>query len=374
MIHRVSLHATYRCSWAITVGELMRKGIFVLADIGGYTAFLTDVGITHAKEITAHLLNGMFEVDSDTWRLGDVEGDCLFVYSDSGVSSEDVFSYLRRLYERFRESLEDVISGSTCRCGACDRSGDLTLKFVVHGGEFDVEKIAGQQQLIGPDIVVAHRLLKNSVPIREYALVTAPLAEIAEGSGFSVAKGRDDYDDIGVVDYVYVNFEEVREAFYKSQEIFLTEADADVAVSIEIDAPPDFVWSCINDPDLAPQLFPTLVKFEKLSGYEKEAGSVHTCLHGDNVMMVHYRVAYDEGSRRITDKLSNVLAVERMLQTVEVEPCGTGSKLNLYYSIRPGVPIEDEEMRSGILKIIRQHSEGDAKGVKTHCEAEYPHT
>ena len=175
----------------------MRTGIFVLADIGGYTAFLTDVGITHAKEIVAHLLNGMFEVDSDTWKLGDVEGDCLFVYSDSEVSSDDAFSYLRRMYERFRESLEEVISGSTCRCGACDRSGDLTLKFVVHGGEFDVETIAGQQQLIGPDIVVAHRLLKNSVPIREYALVTAPLAEIAEGSGFSVAKGRDDYDDIG---------------------------------------------------------------------------------------------------------------------------------------------------------------------------------
>lgn len=28
------------------------EGTFVLADIGGYTTFLTEVGIEHAKEIT----------------------------------------------------------------------------------------------------------------------------------------------------------------------------------------------------------------------------------------------------------------------------------------------------------------------------------
>jgi hypothetical protein len=37
--------------------KLMPNGTFVLADIGGYTTFLTDVGIEHAKEITSHLFN-----------------------------------------------------------------------------------------------------------------------------------------------------------------------------------------------------------------------------------------------------------------------------------------------------------------------------
>ena len=35
----------------------MTNGTFVLADIGGYTHFLSDVGIEHAKEITSHLFN-----------------------------------------------------------------------------------------------------------------------------------------------------------------------------------------------------------------------------------------------------------------------------------------------------------------------------
>jgi len=37
----------------------MTNGTFLLADIGGYTTFLSEVGIEHAKEITSHLLNGI---------------------------------------------------------------------------------------------------------------------------------------------------------------------------------------------------------------------------------------------------------------------------------------------------------------------------
>ena len=182
----------------------MANGTFVLADIGGYTAFLSEVGIEHAKEITSHLFNGMVEANRRRWKVGNVEGDCLFLYTDSPETPEESFAGLRDLYESFRGSIAEIASGSTCRCGACDRSGDLTLKFVVHNGEFDTQEIAGRQELIGPDVIVAHRLLKNSVPLREYALVTTPLAEVARASGLPAAAGRDDYEHIGAVEYLYL--------------------------------------------------------------------------------------------------------------------------------------------------------------------------
>jgi Protein of unknown function (DUF2652)/Polyketide cyclase / dehydrase and lipid transport len=348
----------------------MPNGTFVLADIGGYTTFLTRVGIEHAKEITSHLFNGMFKVDQDAWKVGNVEGDCLFLYSDSRESAEDVFSYLRRLYEKFRESIEEIAAGSTCRCGACDRCGDLTLKFVVHGGEFDTQEIAGRQELIGSDIVVAHRLLKNSVPMREYALVTTPLADVATASGLGITPGRDEYRDIGAVDYVYVDFQGVREAYEKSREIYLTEDEADVAVSIEIEASPDVVWSIMMDADKAPQWCPTLIKFETLSGTAEQVGSIHTCLHGDAGMMVHFRVAYDGSGRRFTDRLSNVPVVERMLQTGEARPSAAGTKFTIYYSIKPGVPMTDEQATSLVLDAVRERAENDLRGLKALCEAE----
>jgi len=191
------------------------EGTFVLADIGGYTTFLSEVGIEHAKEITSHLFNGMVKLNQRRWKVGNVVGDCLFLYTDSRESPDDFFAHLRGLYEHFRTSIAEIASGSTCRCGACDRSGDLALKFVVHTGEFDTQQIAGRQELIGPEIVVAHRLLKNSVPLREYALLTTPLADVAQASGLPVSPGRDEYQDIGAVEYVYLDLQPVREAFDK---------------------------------------------------------------------------------------------------------------------------------------------------------------
>jgi hypothetical protein len=107
---------------------------------------------------------------------------------------------------------------------------------------------------------------------KEITLVTTPLAGgMAEASGLDATPGRDEYGDVGAVDYVYMDFRGVREA-YKSREIYLTEDDADVAVSI--------------------------------SGTVEQVGSVHTCLHGDAGKMVHFRVAYDGKGRRFTGTAS----------------------------------------------------------------------
>jgi hypothetical protein len=188
----------------------MARGTFVLADIGGYSSFLQDVGIEHAKEITSHLFNGLYAVAPETWKVGNVEGDCLFLYSDAAMSAQGVYEYLNDLYEKFRDSIADVAAGSTCRCGACDRSGDLTIKFVAHEGEFDVQEIVGRRELIGPDVVLAHRLLKNSVPVPEYAIVTTPLSAVADVSGLEPRSGRDEYGDLGAVEYRYLDLQPVR--------------------------------------------------------------------------------------------------------------------------------------------------------------------
>lgn len=348
----------------------MLTGTFILADIGGYTTFLTDVGIEHAKEITSHLFNGMFKVDQDAWKLGNVEGDCLFLYSDSERSPQDVFSYLRRLYEKFRESIEEVASGSTCRCGACDRSGGLTLKFVVHSGAFDTQQIAGRQELIGRDIVVAHRLLKNSIAIPEYALLTTPLADVAEASGLTATPGRDEFGDIGAVDYVYIDFQTVREAYEKNRSVYLTEQDSDVFVSVEVKAQPDLVWSILMDPSKGSQWCRTLIDFDTLSGEQDEVGSVHTCLHGDIGALVHFRIAFDAEGRRLSDRLSNVPVVDRMLQTFEVKPSAAGTKITIYYALSPRAPVADEKLRALFVDAVRKRAEDDCSGLKTLSEAE----
>ena len=88
------------------------EGTFVLADIGGYTTFLTVVGLEHAKEITSHLLNGLLKVNKGRWKVGNVEGDCLFFYCEGKEKPEPLFEHLRTLYGKFRGSVTDIAARS----------------------------------------------------------------------------------------------------------------------------------------------------------------------------------------------------------------------------------------------------------------------
>jgi len=286
------------------------------------------------------------------------------------VSPDDTFRQVRKLYENFRESVAEIASGSTCRCGACDRSGDLALKFVVHRGEFDTHQVAGRTELIGSDVVVAHRLLKNSVPVREYAILTTPLADVAPASGLPATPARDDYGDIGAVDYLYVDMQPVREAFEKSREVYLTEETADVCVVIDIEAPPELVWSVFRDGDKARLWAPTLVEAEALSGEWSKVGSVHTCLHGGGIKMIHLIVANDDEGRRQTHRLWNVPFVNEAYIGFELKPCSLGTKALHYFSLKPGMPIAGHFSKSRYLRASRKHAEDDLRGLKAVCEAE----
>lgn len=86
--------------------------------------------------------------------------------------------------------------------------------------------------------------------------------------------------------------------------------------------------------------------------------------------MVHFRVAYDAGGRRVSDRLSHVPVVGQMLQTIEAKPSATGTKFTIYYSVKPGVPLADENARPLFLDSVRQRTEGDVRGMKALCEAE----
>ena len=42
----------------------------------------------------------------------------------------------------------------------------LDLKFCAHLGSFVEHDVAGSRELVGSDVILAHRLLKNTVPRR----------------------------------------------------------------------------------------------------------------------------------------------------------------------------------------------------------------
>lgn len=167
------------------------SGPLVLADISGYTGFLGAVTEAHADDAFADgnvpqaysfissLLDTIIARITPPFTLAKIEGDAVFAYATSlegFPQGPAVLDCLRSCYAAFRQNLESARDVWTCRCGVCARVDTLDLKFVLHAGPYVIHPVAGGTELVGSEIVLAHRLLKNQVSevlgARPYALFT----------------------------------------------------------------------------------------------------------------------------------------------------------------------------------------------------------
>jgi hypothetical protein len=349
------------------------QGTFVLADIGGYTSFLTDVGIEHAKEITTYLFNSLLKCNHGRWQVANVEGDCIFFYRAGREDPKALLDHVEKLYQDFLRGTIEIARRSSCPCGACTRTNDLRLKFIVHAGEFDTQKIGGRAELIGPDVVLAHRLLKNSVPHAEYILSTRGYSSFEGVTDLPRVEGSDSYDDVGSVDYVCVDLEPLRSRFQKSLEFYLDETTAQFAVRRQIDAPPDVVWETMMDPAERPEWTQggsTVTNFEFVQGSRGHPGEVYRCLHNDGTTAVHYTVCVDPYRRRTTERLWGSRLVKDVYMTLEARALPDGRTLaGLYLTSSPAIPVVSQLLAPLIGRSVIRNMHRDQAALKAFCEA-----
>jgi hypothetical protein len=74
-----------------------------------------------------------------------------------------------------------MAEATPCGCAICRNLGELKLKVIVHVGRAVFHEIAGRPQISGADVILAHRLLKNSLPNREYLLLSEPAFRLGPG-------------------------------------------------------------------------------------------------------------------------------------------------------------------------------------------------
>jgi hypothetical protein len=131
----------------------------------------------HAKQIVVRLLKTVIFASKPPLKLAEVEGDAVFFYAPSSPdnlkkTSEQVKSQVLKFFQRFNEEIEILKQMNLCSCDACAQVGKLQLKQVIHQGDVSIEKIERFEKLFGLDVIIVHRMLKNSVPSHEYVMMT----------------------------------------------------------------------------------------------------------------------------------------------------------------------------------------------------------
>lgn len=184
--------------------------LLLLADISGYTRFMLSsrMALAHGQGIITALLKAIIRRAEVPIEVHKFEGDAVFLAAEPGEgrdwreTGEWVGRKLYQFVEAFDETLADLARSNACRCGACDNIQKLTLKVIAHKGKALRYRIGRFEELSGVDVIVLHRLLKNSVPGNRYILLTeAAFDFLNPGESFVAAAER--YDDIGVIPVRY---------------------------------------------------------------------------------------------------------------------------------------------------------------------------
>jgi hypothetical protein len=180
----------------------------VLADISGYTRFLKlrTLSLLHAEEIISSLLEAVVAEAEYPLQLSKFEGDAVFLYAvaepDAHLAALDVYRQIHKFFDAFHQTQQELIrtTDGGCLCDACRHIGDLRLKAVVHSGEALFKRIRNHEELAGEDVILVHRLLKNSIGAREYIALTDSFYQLHGGlSNEPFERHVEQYDDLGTV-------------------------------------------------------------------------------------------------------------------------------------------------------------------------------
>jgi Protein of unknown function (DUF2652) len=185
----------------------IRRAVLLIADIGGYTRYMNwnRLHLTHAQLTVAKLLEAVIDAGKGL-KLAKLEGDAAFFWAPDGNAKVLVCERLSTMRQAFLVRRERLKKDIACQCASCSQLDSLTLKFVAHEGEVAEQRVKRHVELAGVDVILVHRMLKNTVPVLEYVLMTDPVAHTLDESVRQRSTPlMHDFDGIGETSTHYID-------------------------------------------------------------------------------------------------------------------------------------------------------------------------
>lgn len=265
---------------------------FAIADISGYTGYLAGVELDHAQDIIADLIDTVVRALRPPFRLAKLEGDAAFVYAIAGkIDGSLLQDTIEATYFAFRRRLRNIRQSSICECNACRQMPRLDLKFVVHHGEVAKQRMAGHDELVGRDVILVHRLLKNAVDEtlggHAYALYSDACLRAMDIDP-AVQGLREHHEAIDIIGNVRCWVRDLHEAWEKENErqrLEIPAAEAAAVYNFDIAAPRPVVWEHMTAPGHRPKWQGSDYVIEKHVKGRRGVGTQNHCMHGKDAIV-----------------------------------------------------------------------------------------
>ena len=192
-------------------------------------------------------------------------------------------------------------------------------KFVAHHGSFVQHEVAGSTELVGPDVIVVHRMLKNSVQQRlgmsAYALLSDACVASLQCERTGMTEHSERYGDIGELRGLVLDLREAQES---QPAVRLADGDAEIVLSAEVPASAASAWAALTDANeqLRWRVGVTRIDVDGEPGVGAETHCVHGKTTFTQVIVDWRRSRYYSFTERTP--------IGMCLWTVELENLGAG--------------------------------------------------
>lgn len=335
-----------------------QSGTLLIADITGYTLFLSESELEHAQEILSTLLNLLIDQTRPPLVISRTAGDAVISYAIGApaIQGQTFVELLEDTYVAFRRSIELMVLNNTCRCAACANVSALDLKFFVHYGTFGVQTLGGHDELVGSDVNLLHRLLKNHIvettDIRAYTAYTAAavdalgLGEIAA----TMTPHAERYDHLGEVALFIQDMTVVWGARRDSAGVDIPPGQVLVSVEREIPLPPHLLWDALSKPEYrAPLLGAVSQTIGHRSHGRIAPGTEIHCDHGNRV--TRQRILTWRPFEMMLSEDTTPVPGATCLVRLRLTPTAMGTNLEMAISRGRGNPLN-----RGLMNIVARRT------------------
>lgn len=188
---------------------------FCIPDITGFTKFITSTDNGEfANRVISNVLNKVASANILEMHIAEIEGDAIFFYKTGRLPAvKKVAKQCQLIYEAFNDSIASFAETDPELFAKHLSKNQLGIKIVVHHGHISLTEINGHIKLMGEDVILAHKLLKNSIKEPCYILLTNQYLEKLKDKKIvktwfhweSLKKGKDKYEHFGVTNYSYIS-------------------------------------------------------------------------------------------------------------------------------------------------------------------------
>ena len=355
-------------------------GLLLIPDISGYTEFLNTVEIDHGAHVVADLIEAVIDNNRMSLTLSEVEGDaCFFYLPGQSPPFDTLMEQATEWFKAFHNRLNLIKRDVYCNCGACNFIGNLTLKVVGHYGEFILHKFMSSHQLIGREVVLAHRLLKNSISFKEYFLLSRKLFE-ATGAPPEREKESVEFEEtypvFGSVPVVCFDLSALRRSLPPPPpREELPKLDREITEEIEINCSLSHATPFLSDPQKQMSWIEGIRSVEMDLTAPLRSGTHHVCVIGNQKLdlTLEQIVVDKEGFTRVSRIRPPKLMLKKMVQKIQARQQGDFVKV-VFTTAYSGQPItgwifnllQRSKLRRGLRLSLRN--------LKTLLESESPST